>query len=53
MENARKICFDALIKTHNDDSYSNIVMTSLMKMKYEDARNKAFVCALYYGIIER
>lgn len=53
MENARKICFDALLKTLEDNSYSNIVMTSLMKKHYEEPRNRAFVCALYYGVIER
>ncbi len=53
MENIRKICFDALLKTATEDAYSNVVASSLAKRKYEDKRNKAFVCALYYGIIER
>ena len=53
MANARKICFDALFKTYKDGAYSNIIASKLANMEYEDSRDKAFVCKLYYGVVER
>lgn len=54
MKNARQVAFEALLKVHKDGAYSNLVVDSLLKEHPElDERDKAFVCNLVYGTLDR
>ncbi len=54
MKSARQVAFEALIKIHRDGAYSNLIIDSLLKENSElDERDKAFVCNLVYGTIDR
>lgn len=53
MANARQIAFDALIKTEKNGAYSNIALDSTLSKTKLDTRDKSFVSALFYGVIER
>lgn len=53
MANPRLICIEALRKTRQDKGYSNLVINSVLDSSELDNRDKAFVCALYYGVLER
>lgn len=53
MINARKVAFEALSKLERDSAFSNLTLDSFLN-KYEmDIRDKSFVSALFYGVIER
>lgn len=53
MINARKVAFEALMKIEKDAAYSNLTLDSFLN-KYElEYRDKSFVSALFYGVIER
>lgn len=53
MSNARQIAFNALCKLQKDSSYSNITLDSFLSKSELDTRDKSFVSALFYGVIER
>lgn len=53
MANARQIAFEALLKTEKNGAYSNIVLDSMLSKSKLDTRDKSFVSALFYGVIER
>ncbi len=53
MFNSRQLVFDALLKTEKSGSFSNITLDALISKNTLDTRDKAFVSALFYGIIER
>lgn len=54
MKNARQVAFEALLKVHKDGAYSNLVVDSLLKENPElDDRDRAFVCNLVYGTLDR
>ena len=53
MSNARQIAFSALCKIQKDSSYSNITLDSFLSGSELDTRDKSFVSALFYGVIER
>lgn len=53
MFNARQFVFEALLKTEKSGAYSNITLDSFISKHEIGTRDKAFVSALFYGIIER
>lgn len=53
MPTARQIAFNALSKIQKDNSYSNIALDSFLSKSELDTRDKSFVSALFYGVIER
>lgn len=54
MKSARQVAFEALIKIHRDGAYSNLIVDSLLKENSElDERDRAFVCNLVYGTLDR
>ncbi len=54
MKSARQVAFEALIKIHRDGAYSNLIVDSLLKENSDlDERDKAFVCNLVYGTLDR
>ena len=54
MKNARQIAFEALLKVHKDGAYSNLIIDSLLKENPGlDERDKAFVCNIVYGTLDR
>lgn len=53
MPYARQIAFNALCKLQKDSSYSNITLDSFLSGSELDTRDKSFVSALFYGVIER
>ncbi len=53
MVNARKVAFEALMKLERDSAFSNLTLDGFLN-KYEmESRDKSFVSALFYGVIER
>ncbi|MBQ7117684.1 MAG: 16S rRNA (cytosine(967)-C(5))-methyltransferase RsmB, partial [Clostridia bacterium] len=53
MFNARKVAFDAIIKLERDSAFSNLTLDAFLNRYEMEARDKAFVSALFYGVIER
>ena len=54
MKSARQVAFEALLKIHRDGAYSNLVVDSLLKENPDmDERDKAFVCNIVYGTLDR
>lgn len=53
MSTARQIAFNALCKIEKDSSYSNLAIDSILSKSELDTRDKSFVSALFYGVIER
>ncbi len=53
MENSRIIAFNALLKIEKDSAFSNLVLDSFLSKAKLDTRDKSFVSALFYGVIER
>lgn len=54
MKSARQVAFEALLKIHRDGAYSNLVVDSLLKENSDmDERDKAFVCNIVYGTLDR
>ncbi len=53
MINTRRITFDILMKLERDSAFSNLTLDAVLN-KYEmEPRDKSFVSALFYGVIER
>ncbi len=53
MINTRKVAFEALMKIERDSAFSNLTLDSFLTKTELDARDKSFVSALFYGVIER
>ena len=54
MKSARQVAFEALLKVHRDGAYSNLAVDSLLKENQSlDERDRAFVCNLVYGTLDR
>lgn len=53
MKNARQTAFDILNKIQRDDSYSNILLDSVLDKSELSAIDKSFASALVYGVVER
>lgn len=53
MTNTRKVAFEALMKIEKDSAFSNLTLDSFLTKTELDARDKSFVSALFYGVIER
>ena len=54
MKSARQVAFEALLKVHKDGAYSNLAVDSLLKENHGlDERDRAFVCNLVYGTLDR
>lgn len=54
MKNARQVAFEALLKVHRDGAYSNLAVDSLLKENSGlDERDRAFVCNIVYGTLDR
>ncbi|MBQ2904448.1 MAG: 16S rRNA (cytosine(967)-C(5))-methyltransferase RsmB [Clostridia bacterium] len=54
MKSARQVAFEALLKVHKDGAYSNLAVDSLLKDNPGlDERDRAFVCNLVYGTLDR
>ncbi len=54
MKSARQVAFEALLKVHRDGAYSNLAVDSLLKENQGlDERDRAFVCNLVYGTLDR
>lgn len=53
MADSRQIAFEALLKTEKHGAYSNITIDAFLTKTKLDTRDKSFVSALFYGVIER
>lgn len=53
MADARLTVATALLKLRRDEGYSNIVIDGALHESGLNGRDKAFACALFYGVIER
>ncbi len=53
MKNARQITLDLLTKMDTSGSYSNIILDNMFTAEKTNARDKAFVTVLFYGVLER
>lgn len=53
MINARKLAVMALCKVEEDASYSNIVLNELFSQNALTEKDKSFVSALFYGVLDR
>lgn len=50
---AREIAVGALLRVDRGGGYSNLVLDANLKTKGLSERDKAFCCALFYGVLER
>ncbi len=50
---ARKLAYDAVLKTLKDKSYSNLTIDALLKNSELSSKDKQFASRLFYGILER
>ncbi len=50
---ARQIAFQALVSVDLERSYSNIVLDNILSDFDVEQRNRAFISALFYGVLER
>ncbi len=53
MTDARQIAFEALNRIEKQGAYSNITLDGFLSKNKLDTRDKSFVSALFYGVIER
>ncbi|MCM1392227.1 MAG: 16S rRNA (cytosine(967)-C(5))-methyltransferase RsmB, partial [Ruminococcus sp.] len=53
MKSARQIAFEILMKIERDSAYSNLTLDSILTASQLDTRDKSFVSALVYGVVER
>lgn len=53
MADSRQTAFEALLKTEKQGAYSNIAIDAFLSKAKLDTRDKSFVSALFYGVIER
>lgn len=49
----RRVAFDILYKIEKDNAYSNLTLDGVLSLSGLDARDRAFVSALVYGVTER
>lgn len=49
----RKIALEVLLHIHRDNGYSNLVLAGALRQSELEERDKAFVSALVYGVLER
>lgn len=52
-KSARQIAFEILLKTEENNAYSNIAIDSAVKVYNPDSTDCAFISRLVYGVIER
>lgn len=50
---ARQVAYDVLLKVNKERAYSNLALDCSLKSSALELRDKAFVSALVYGVIER
>lgn len=50
---ARRLAFHSLLKCYKDRKYSNIELDSVIKQNRLESRDRAFLTALVYGVIEK
>lgn len=53
MKNAREVAFEALLRVEKDGAYSNLVLDGQIRQQTPSAKDTAFACALFYGVLER
>ncbi len=53
MKNTRYIILKALLRVEGDEAYSNLVLDEVLSDESLDSRDKAFVSAIFYGVLER
>ncbi len=53
METARQIAFKALTKIQNNRGFSNLVVNNSLNAQSLSSKDRAFVTALIYGVVER
>ncbi len=53
MKNARQTAFEILNKIQRDNSYSNIILDAALEKSQLEAKDKAFVSSMVYGVLER
>ena len=53
MINTRKIALDGLLKVEKDKAYSNLTLDAFLDKINPEPRDKAFISALFYGVIEK
>lgn len=54
MKSPRQAAFEALLKVQRDSAYSNLAVDAILKENEQfDERDKAFVCNLVYGTLDR
>lgn len=53
MINSRKVALNVLNRVENDGSYSNLLLNAVIDNYVLDDKNRKFVSALVYGVIER
>lgn len=54
MKNARQTAFDALLKVQKDGAFSNLAVDSALNDNPDlDERDRAFVCTIVYGTLDR
>ena len=53
MDIARQTAYELLLKTELSGAYSNIALDSVLEKSKLKPKDRAFVTALFYGILER
>lgn len=53
MKTARQIAFDTLLSVFSNKAYSNIAIDRFLSGAELEAREKSFVTAMFYGVLER
>ena len=53
MKNTRYIVYKALLRVDRDSAYSNLVLDEELRDPELDARDKAFISNIFYGVLER
>ena len=53
MKTARQIALDLLVKMDTSGAYSNIILDNMFTAEKTTQRDKAFVTAVFYGVLER
>ncbi len=51
--NARRVAVNVLQKVNNENAYSNIALNSVLNESALSSADKAFVTALFYGVLDR
>ncbi len=53
MSNPRRIAVLTLLKIDNEGAYSNITINHILNENELDNKDRAFICALVYGVLDR